>query len=323
VSSNAFGNALSLQNLVNVRAFGAKGDGTTNDRAAIQAAIDAGLGAVVFPPGNYLVNTGLTVGSNTHLIGEPGAVIKAGENSITVISTTAGFKSGVKLTDIAIDGNGKSGITAVTLSNVQYNSAVVGLNVNACATGLVLQSTCIGVHVDHPTIYGTVDAIKILASNANVVTCPQIDHQTGALPLTGTGVYITGSSNAVYGGFVQGFQYGVYDQGDYNKVDGTYFELCSDCAIRWDGCLLPTATDVFFYGYNATPSAAYLCVANDTKGGRVMWPKMVVDNSTGGLFFFSSGNSNCVTDFATDGGTTNTATGTTTQITKPANTQAI
>lgn len=299
---------------VNVRAYGAKGDGTTNDSAAIQAAINAAAGTVVFPKGDYLVNTGLTLGNGARLAFEAGAQLLAGTNSMTVISTTAGFKSGIKLFDISVDGNGKTGVTAVALGNVQYNSVVAGLNVNACATGLVLQSTCIGVHVDHPTIYGTVDAIKILASNANVVTCPQIDHQTGAAPMTGTGIYITGSSNVVHGGFVQGFQHGVYDQGDYNKVDGTYFELCSDDAIRWDGCLLPTATDVFFFGQAASAGARFLCVASDTKGGRVMWPKMVQGNSTGGLFYFVNGNSNCATDYATDGGTTNTNVGTATQI---------
>lgn len=308
---------------VNVRAYGAKGDGLTNDSAAIQAAITAAVGAVVFPKGTYLVNTGLTLPSGCRLEFEAGAVLKAGANSMTVVSTTAGFKTGIKLRDVAIDGNGKTGVTAMALGNVQFDSAVVGLNVNNCATGLVLQSTCIGVHVDHPTIYGTVDAIKILASNANVVTCPQIDHQTGASPLTGTGVYITGSSNAIYGGFIQGFQYGVYDQGKYNKTDGTYFELCSDCALRWDGALLPTGTDVFFYGEAAASGARYLAVANNTKGGRIMWPKMVVGNSTGGLFYFVNGNSGCVADYATDGGTTNTATGTTTQIQKVANSQAI
>ncbi len=308
---------------VNVKAYGARGDGTTNDSAAIQAAINAAAGTVYVPKGNYLVNTGLTLPSSCHLEFEAGALLKAGTNSMTVISTTAGFKTGIKLRNVAVDGNNKTGVTAVALSNVQFDSAVVGLNVNNCATGLVLQSTCIGVHVDHPTIYGTIDAIKILLSNANVVTCPQIDHQTGASPLTGTGVFITGSSNAIYGGFIQGFQHGVYDQGDYNKTDGTYFELCSDNALRWDGCLLPTATDVFFFGQAASAGARYLVVASDTKGGRVMWPKMVQGNSTGGLFYFVNGNSNCVTDYATDGGTTNTATGTTTQIQKVANSQAI
>jgi hypothetical protein len=82
------------------------------------------------------------------------------------------------------------------------------------------------------------------------------------------------------------------------------------------GPTVPRATDVFFFGQAAAAGARYLAVANNTAGARVMWPKMVQGNSTGGLFFFSSGNSNCATDYTTDGGTTNTAAGTVTQISK-------
>lgn len=45
--------------VVNVQGYGAKGDGTTNDTAAVQAALDVG-GVTFFPPGIYLV-TNLTV----------------------------------------------------------------------------------------------------------------------------------------------------------------------------------------------------------------------------------------------------------------------
>jgi hypothetical protein len=49
----------------NVKDYGAQGNGSTDDTAACQAAIDAavaaGGGAVFFPPGNYIINGGLTV----------------------------------------------------------------------------------------------------------------------------------------------------------------------------------------------------------------------------------------------------------------------
>lgn len=284
-----------------------------DDRAQILAALAAG--PVYLAPGNWLVSAAITLPSNSYLECAPGATLKPSANTFAVLQTV-GFTSGVKLVNVNIDGTGRTGITGIKFSNAQFNSSITGANITTCAVGIQLDTTCIGVHIDSPTVYGTVDAIKIMASNANVVTCPQIDHQTGNSPLTGTGIFMSGSSNLVQGGFVQGFQYGVYDSGDYNKVDGTYFELCSDCAIRWEGCAMPTATDVFFFGQAAAAGARFLCVASNTAGGRVMWPKMVVGNSTGGLFFFSSGNSNCATDYTTDGGTTNTAAGTVTQISK-------
>ena len=65
---------------VNVLDFGAKGDGVTNDAAAIQAAINSiSKGTVVFPPGIYKINSVLTLTNPIKLQGtEPtGAIIYA------------------------------------------------------------------------------------------------------------------------------------------------------------------------------------------------------------------------------------------------------
>lgn len=59
--------------LYNVKAYGAKGDGSTNDTAAIQAAIDAaiaqGVQDIYFPPGNY-VASGLTNTEQVNFVGD-------------------------------------------------------------------------------------------------------------------------------------------------------------------------------------------------------------------------------------------------------------
>lgn len=300
---------------VNVRAYGAKGDGLTNDSAAIQAAINAAAGSVVFPKGEYLVNTGLTLPSNCYLDFEAGALLKAGTNSMTVLATTAGFKSGIKLRNVSIDGNTKTGVTALQLSNVQFNSTVENINVYRCTNGVVLDSVCIGVSLITPTMYATPNAIKILASNANTVVSPNIDNQvSGGGTGAGTGIYITGGQNRVSGGFAQGLEWGVYDAGEFNSVNGTYFELCSSGALRWAEAVGPAANDVFFFGEAAAGGDRFLLVANDTQGGTVMWPKMVQGNSTGGLFYAVNGNDGIVAHYA-DGGTDfNTALGTATQV---------
>lgn len=47
-----------LRDTINVRDFGAVGDGVTNDRAAIAAAVQEGRGRqIIFPEGNYLIDT--------------------------------------------------------------------------------------------------------------------------------------------------------------------------------------------------------------------------------------------------------------------------
>lgn len=80
-----------------VRKYGAKGDGTTNDATAIQAALDAATvtntatsipKTVVFPPGNYnLGTTGLTVKSSINMA--PGALLTyTGTGTALTLDTT-------------------------------------------------------------------------------------------------------------------------------------------------------------------------------------------------------------------------------------------
>jgi len=87
----------------NVLDYGAKGDGTTNDAAAIQAAIDAAcplvgsggsVGAVFFPTGNYLCNTTLNA-TNSRVAGtrqRDGLMLfGAGEGSVLLGNAGAGY----------------------------------------------------------------------------------------------------------------------------------------------------------------------------------------------------------------------------------------
>jgi len=97
----------------NVRDFGAKGDGTTNDRAAIQAAIDAlpDSGGVVFVPLSnsvYLIDATLYLPSHTSIIGSgEGATLKmSGAVTRTMIEnadTTAG-NTGIVIENLSLDG---------------------------------------------------------------------------------------------------------------------------------------------------------------------------------------------------------------------------
>lgn len=62
-----------LSDEISVKDFGAKGDGVTDDTAAIQAAINSltvGQGKIKFPKGSYKVTSKITVSKNrTHLLG--------------------------------------------------------------------------------------------------------------------------------------------------------------------------------------------------------------------------------------------------------------
>ncbi len=106
----------------NVKRYGAKGDGVTNDTAAIQATVAASAGAdIVFPPGTYLVSS--TVGlftAGTRVFGY-GAKIKRKDGTCTTHSPATssysyGFSpnngqmfhidvAGVEFYGLEIDGN--------------------------------------------------------------------------------------------------------------------------------------------------------------------------------------------------------------------------
>lgn len=106
--------------MINVRDFGAVGDGITKDTAAIQRAIDAG-GMVMFPPGIYLAGT-LYLRSNGGLYLENGAVLLASpdmedynsagfcpQNRASKLENTSGghFIVAVEQKNIVIAGDGR------------------------------------------------------------------------------------------------------------------------------------------------------------------------------------------------------------------------
>jgi len=89
-STSASGTPAYAQTILNVKQYGAAGNGTTDDTAAIQAAIDAvpaSGGTVMFPPGTYIVapkkTVGIVIKSNLRLAG-------AGKESVLKIKDHLG-----------------------------------------------------------------------------------------------------------------------------------------------------------------------------------------------------------------------------------------
>ena len=100
VNFKAGGTAAMYENLqVNVKNYGATGDGVTDDTAAIQAAIDvantAGGGEVFFPRGTYLISSTLTIYSKVILVGEGSSSteIKLKDSSVSTGADCAMIKS--------------------------------------------------------------------------------------------------------------------------------------------------------------------------------------------------------------------------------------
>ena len=128
-----------LQESVSVKDFGAVGDGSTNDAAAIVAAItyvtSAG-GRVYFPPGTYIVSSSFTVPNYVTLVGAGmrATIIKRGFTG-DLITSFGGYAA---LEDLTIEGNtatwgtGKGVIFAATSPSSHFRNVEIQNFVQSC-----------------------------------------------------------------------------------------------------------------------------------------------------------------------------------------------
>lgn len=105
-----------LRETVSVKDFGAAGDGSTDDTAAIQAAIDAASAAtyqtvVYFPAGDYKITTSLAMKSQVSLrgAGAQSSVIQAYDVDALTFAYYADFEASITIEELGI--NGASGTT--------------------------------------------------------------------------------------------------------------------------------------------------------------------------------------------------------------------
>jgi hypothetical protein len=107
-----------LNDVVSVKDFGAAGDGTTNDTAAIQAAITSGY-SLVFPAGTYLCNN-LTQSTSFQRFYASGSVNLSKNANGVLLSSTGGYVQfhGIQFIGTGFTGNNVEATgTAFTLIN--------------------------------------------------------------------------------------------------------------------------------------------------------------------------------------------------------------
>lgn len=76
-----------LADIVNVKDFGAKGDGVTDDTEAIQAALLLAVKGVFFPAGTYITTKTLVVRDNLSIHGDPGGYLYESRTNLLFKST--------------------------------------------------------------------------------------------------------------------------------------------------------------------------------------------------------------------------------------------
>ena len=118
--------------------FGATGDGTTDDTAAIQAALDSGAGRVVFTPGTYKVTSplvpadyqileGLNGWESVEIVGSSvaGGIIEPNASYADATKTRIQIK-GLKISGTADYGLRIINCTYTSIENIRFNFGAVG-----------------------------------------------------------------------------------------------------------------------------------------------------------------------------------------------------
>lgn len=180
-------------------AYGATGNGTTNDSAAIQAAINAantaGGGVVYFPPGTYRIGTRLELKSGVSLVG-------AGRE-YTTLRAMSGLTTAVIV-----------GLSGAAVSNL----AIRGLTINA----------------DYTTTAINLNGIQVTnGSNVVIDECAVTNvANTGIVFTACTSCEVTGSRVSYTGGAQAGVGFGVLLSGGTNsKVHDCHFAACNGMNI--------------------------------------------------------------------------------------------
>ena len=101
----------------NVKDYGAKGDGVTDDSAAIQSVLDL-KGIVYIPSGTYLINTTLKIKSNTKLYGDgiEATILKEGGAGTTLATMATSI-----LVNQAYSDNDAAGNDSMHVENIAFH----------------------------------------------------------------------------------------------------------------------------------------------------------------------------------------------------------
>lgn len=119
--------AYAAGDMFNVLAYGATGDGSTDDRSALQTAIDAantaGGGIVAMPVGEYLIGDTLQLKSNTFLVGQ-------GEKTIIKSTSTVDFSTATTL--ILAQDVSNVALSRLRIEDTGQNSLIQFIGSNNC-----------------------------------------------------------------------------------------------------------------------------------------------------------------------------------------------
>jgi hypothetical protein len=146
---DSYGRITDFNQIVNVKAYGAVGNGITDDTTAIQNAMNnASRSILYFPPGTYRTTSTITVKSYVTMLGA-GATIKA-DHTNPILDLTGAYSPHIE--GLILDGNNKA---SHGIKNKAYNQTVINR--------VTIQNCDIGMEFDH--WYDNVQIINCIIQN--------------------------------------------------------------------------------------------------------------------------------------------------------------
>lgn len=176
-----------LAQTVSVKDFGAVGDGTTDDTAAIQAALDSNAGVITFPDGTYLISAAIEPNSNQELIGTGGTITMV--NNTFAAGIHIDTKSNVHVSCLQIIG--ASG------GNSFDQAILIAASTNVTVENCLIQD--IGNEAVSPNEWGHGIEINGASTNVKIVN-NTIKNIKGYGNLRGDGITVRSSSNTLIEG---------------------------------------------------------------------------------------------------------------------------
>jgi hypothetical protein len=161
--------ALLAGNAINVKSFGAKGDGVTDDTAAIQAAIDDASvksNQVSFPSGTYKISAPINVPTGAHLVGAgwTNSIIKLVSTSACLNLPAHSYRQTIENMQITTDGTMVDQAIKINDNCNNWKISHVRIiypNVNSFTTGILIGVTCYTGTIEDIEMYRCVTGISV------------------------------------------------------------------------------------------------------------------------------------------------------------------
>ncbi len=167
----------------NVKSYGAKGDGSTNDTAAIQSAVKASgsHSTIFFPPGVYVLSDGITISNNNVEIYGSGATITQTSWQSTIGSSLN--VDSIYIHDLSINITANKGGPTIYMTGSPTNIIIERVNIN--------NSRHNGIAIGSPAGSSTAD--NIIIRNSRITNPGDAGIQLAGKRVLVEGNYISGS----------------------------------------------------------------------------------------------------------------------------------